>query len=250
MEEQNRPRVALITGGGSGIGRSAAKLFAEHGWQVMISGRREAPLAEVARQNSAVAYHVGDVAEAGQAEALIAHTIDTYGRIDALVNNAGVMIGGTIETAAPDDVAGLFGVNVFAPAQVLRAALPHLKATGGAVVNVTSAVAQRPQTYGAAFYGASKAALDFLTKAWAAELAGANIRVNGVAPGPTDTPIQDLAGSPEDVARSKKIQSEQLPLKRMGEPDEVARWIYLLAEPASAWVTGQILAADGGMTIA
>lgn len=242
-------QTVLITGGGSGIGRAAAELFAEHGWQVMISGRREAPLAEVAAGNPGIAYHVGDVSEAGQPEALVARTVDVYGRLDALVNNAGALAAAPVASASPEMVAGLFGVNVFAPTQLLRAALPYLTAVGGSVVNVTSAVAQRPQGNGAGFYGASKAALDYLTKSWAVELAEAKVRVNAVAPGPTDTPIQDLAGSPEDIARSKKFQSESLPLKRLGEPHEVARWIHLLADPASAWVTGQILAVDGGMTV-
>ena len=239
----------LITGGGSGIGKAAADLFAERGWRVMIGGRRAAPLVEAAAHNGAD-YFVGDISEPGQAKALVESTVEVFGRLDAVVNNAGLFAVTTLEHADPDDVAKLFRTNVLAPTQLVRAALPYLKAAGGSVVNVTSAVAQRPHGKGAAFYGASKAALDYLTKSWAAELAGDKIRVNAIAPGPTDTPIQNNAGSPEDVALSKKIQAERLPLKRMGEPGEVARWIYLLAEPASNWVTGQIVAVDGGMTVA
>jgi NAD(P)-dependent dehydrogenase (short-subunit alcohol dehydrogenase family) len=245
-----QPKVVLITGGGTGIGRAAAVLFAERGWQVVISGRRAAPLAEVADRHTGIRYHSADVSDADQAEELITQTIEHGGRLDALVNNAGIFTPMTVETATPADMAELFQTNVFAPSQLLRAAIPHLRAVGGAVVNVTSATAQRPQIPGGAFYGASKAALDHLTKSWAAELAPANIRVNAVAPGPTDTPIQDAAGSPDDVERSKKFQAGMLPLRRMGDPAEVARWIYLLAEPASSWVTGQIIAVDGGMTIA
>ncbi|SEP53904.1 SDR family NAD(P)-dependent oxidoreductase [Amycolatopsis saalfeldensis] len=243
-------QVVLITGGGTGIGRATAELFAERGWRVMISGRRAAPLAETAGLNPGIGYQVADVAAPEQAETLVAHTIDVHGRLDALVNNAGMFAAATLDTIDDDRITRLFRTNVFAPSQLLRAALPHLKITGGSVVNVTSAVAQRPQAFGAAYYGASKAALDHLTRAWAAELAGAGVRVNAVAPGPTDTPVQEVGGSPEETTRQKEAQAGNLPLRRMGEPGEVARWIHLLADPASDWVTGQVLAVDGGLTIA
>jgi len=198
----------------------------------------------VAAQHDGVAYHVGDVSGAGQAAALVARTIDTYGRLDALVNNAGLLNLATVETITPEEIAELFRTNVSAPAQLLRAALPHLKATSGSVVNVTSAVAQIQMEQ--AFYGASKAALDYLTKTWAADLAQFDVRVNAVAPGPTDTGMTTV----EFPDGSGRIRNFRLPLKRLGEPGEVARWIHLLAEPASGWVTGQIIAVDGGMTIA
>jgi NAD(P)-dependent dehydrogenase (short-subunit alcohol dehydrogenase family) len=244
------PRVVLITGGGTGIGRAAAELFAERGWRVMISGRREAPLVEVSGQNANIGYHVADVSAKGAAEELVAHTVEVYGGLDALVNNAGVFTAATLDTVDDDQLARLFRINVFAPSQLLRAALPHLKVTGGSVVNVTSAVAQRPQAPASAYYGASKSALDHLTRSWAAELAGVGVRVNAVAPGPTDTPVQNLGGSPEETTRHMNTQAEHLPLRRLGEPGEVARWIHLLADPASGWVTGQVLAVDGGMTVA
>jgi NAD(P)-dependent dehydrogenase (short-subunit alcohol dehydrogenase family) len=244
MAVSNHANVALVTGGGSGIGRAAAELFAQHGWQVMISGRREAPLAEVASKHTAIRYRVADITADGEADALVAHTVETYGRLDTLVNSAGVFDPVSVRNATAETIAGLFRTNVSAPAQLLRAAIPHLETSSGSVVNVTSAVAQRQLLQ--AFYGASKAALDYLTKSWAAELAELNIRVNAVAPGPTATTMATTAVNSDELAALKDFQ---LPLRRMGEPAEVARWICLLAEPAASWVTGQIIAVDGGMTI-
>jgi NAD(P)-dependent dehydrogenase (short-subunit alcohol dehydrogenase family) len=147
-------------------------------------------------------------------------------------------------------VAELFHTNVFAPVYLTQAAVPQLRATGGSVVNVSSAVAQRPSGVGASIYGASKAALDYLTRSWALELAEHGIRVNAVAPGPTDTLIRAPGVSVAENELRKKAQGEGLPLRRLGQPDEVARWIHLLAEPASSWVTGQVIAVDGGMAVA
>jgi NAD(P)-dependent dehydrogenase (short-subunit alcohol dehydrogenase family) len=243
-------RVALITGGGSGIGRATAEVFAANGWRVMISGRREAPLAEVAGAHPAVGYHVADVSDGDQAQALVQRTVDTYGRLDTLVNNAGVFSPTPVGATEPRRVAELFHTNVFAPVHLLQAAVPHLRAIGGSVVNVSSAVAHHPPGAGVSIYGASKAALDYLTRSWALELAEHGIRVNAVAPGPTDTLIRAPDVSVEENELRKKAQGEQLPLRRLGEPAEVARWIHLLAEPASSWVTGQVIAVDGGMTLA
>ncbi|QUQ64687.1 SDR family NAD(P)-dependent oxidoreductase [Kutzneria sp. CA-103260] len=239
--------VALVTGGGTGIGRATARQLADQGWQVIVTGRREAPLAELAAEHTAVGHRVADVADHTQAQRLIEDVVDTHGRLDALVNNAGRFSPVSIADVTPEALSELFSVNVFGPSYLVAAAVKHLSVSGGSIVNVSSAVAQRPK---GGFYGASKAAIDYLTRTWAAGLAEHGIRVNAVAPGPTETPILSTVLPPDKVAEIKAAEAAALPLKRRGTAEEVARWIVALADPAASWVTGQVISVDGGMAIA
>lgn len=241
-----REHVAIVTGGGTGIGRAAALAFAGRGARVLITGRRPEPLERTAREADGIEALAADVTDAEGAERVVAYALERRGRVDTLVNNAGMFAARPLAGADPETVASLFATNVVGPTLLARAALPHLKRTRGSISNVSSTFGHRPSP-GAAHYGASKAALEHLTRSWALELAADGVRVNAVAPGPTETPMLDRSGlTPELVAAIKEAEAQRIPLGRRGEPEEVARWIVLLASPESAWVTGQVVGVDGG----
>ncbi|WP_423822445.1 SDR family oxidoreductase [Salinisphaera sp. SPP-AMP-43] len=244
-------KVVIITGGSSGIGLAAARQFAEHGAHVLVTGRRHAPLKELASNDDRISTLVADATKAEDADRTIDRAITLWGRLDVLVNNAGAGdIMPLIETTT-DRITAVFAGNVLGPSLHARAALPHLTATKGAIINVSSTLGQRA-TASLAHYAASKAALEHLTRCWALELAPLKIRVNAVAPGPTNTGALTGMMGLSSQAASEVRDKERLdvPLRRRGEPAEVARWIVSLAEPAACWVTGQIITVDGGFGLA
>ncbi|SOD63935.1 NAD(P)-dependent dehydrogenase, short-chain alcohol dehydrogenase family [Streptomyces zhaozhouensis] len=243
-------RAAVVTGGGTGIGRAVAVALAERGARVLITGRRPERLAETAAAAPGITTLVADAREPDAAEATVRVAVERFGRLDALVNNAGVFAAMSLAEAAPERIDALLATNVLGPTLLTRAALGELTRNGGAVVNVSSVHGQRPSA-GAAHYGASKAALDHLTRTWALELAPAGIRVNGVAPGPTESEALTASGLPdEEVAAIKRAEAAAIPLGRRGTAEEVAEWVVALADPSASWVTGQIVAVDGGLTLA
>jgi NAD(P)-dependent dehydrogenase (short-subunit alcohol dehydrogenase family) len=244
-------RVALVTGGGSGIGAAVARLLASRGTAVALVGRRAGPLEQVAAGirdagGTGVAL-AADVGEPGAPGRIVARVVEALGGLDVLVNNAGLTA--ITPLAELDEAAwdALYAVNVRAPVFLTQAALPALRRSpAAAVVNVSSAAAwmYRP---GQALYGSTKHAIEYVTRSLAAELAPDRIRVNCIVPGPVETEIHRQWS--DDLEAVRASLSAQTALGRMGQPDEVAWWIAQLAEPEAAWMTGSIVHVDGGRTL-
>jgi NAD(P)-dependent dehydrogenase (short-subunit alcohol dehydrogenase family) len=231
---------ALITGGTSGMGSAAALSMAEKGASVIITGRDEtrgASTVETIRAGGHDAQFVAaDLVEMSE----VRRVADAAGEIDVLVNCAGFAARGP--TADTDEAAldGLFQINVKVPFFLVAALAPKIAARGGgSIINVSTMVAGYGQP-GMAAYGASRAAIELLTKAWAAEYGPQNIRVNAVAPGPTLTP----AVAP--MLEMAKEFANQIPLRRLADVHELSDVITFLATPAAGFINGAIIPVDGG----
>jgi NAD(P)-dependent dehydrogenase (short-subunit alcohol dehydrogenase family) len=240
-------KVALVTGGGTGIGRAAALELAQAGARVVITGRSEASLREAAGRHPAISWFVADVARAQDSAATVEEVRRRHGRLDVLVNNAGIAPPAPLEEASPDHVREVLDVNVAGLVELTRQALPLLKQARGTIINVASIVADQPFG-GMSVYSASKAAVLALTRAWAQELGPAGVRVNVVSPGPIETPIYGKMGLAKDQLdqMASRILG-QVPLQRFGTPEEVAAVIGFLASPGSSFVTGAQYPVGGGI---
>jgi NAD(P)-dependent dehydrogenase (short-subunit alcohol dehydrogenase family) len=243
-----KDKVVIVTGGGAGIGRAAALRFAAQGAQVIITGRRAEPLKAIAREHPDIDFIVADAASAEAASQTVATAIERFGRLDVLVNNAGAGAILPLAQAGAEQIAHIFAVNVFGPSLLATAAIPHLKAVRGNIVNISSTFGHKAAA-ALSHYAASKAALEHLTRCWALELAADGVRVNAVAAGPTETDflVERMGLSSEQAEAVKTDERGRIPLGRRGTPDEVAHWIVSLASPAGAWMTGQIVTVDGGL---
>jgi NAD(P)-dependent dehydrogenase (short-subunit alcohol dehydrogenase family) len=241
-------RVAIVTGGGTGIGAAAARLLARKGLHIAVVGRRREPIDAVCKEigGSTIAI-AADVGDPDAPERIVEEVQRSFGRIDVLVNNAAVIQAGPLDSFSRATFEHHYAVNVAGPFFLLAAALPALRESpDAAVVNVSSSVGSMVKP-GTMLYGSTKAALEYLTRAWAYELAGDGIRVNCIAPGPVDTEIHatyadDLEATYADLAR-------RVPLGRMGEVDDIAAWVWNLVAPESAWTTGNVIHVDGGQVL-
>ncbi|MFJ5830404.1 SDR family NAD(P)-dependent oxidoreductase [Streptomyces sp. NPDC093089] len=250
MDTTTPTRVVVVTGAGTGIGRATARAFAGQGATVVAVGRREEPLKEAAAGHAGIHPLVADVTAEGAAEEIVRAALASHGRLDVLVNNAGVSAGGPLGTLDRAVTTPLLETNLVAPALLTQAAVPALRESRGVVVNVTTAIGRRGWPANS-FYPATKSALETLTRCWAVELAPDGVRVVAVAPGAIETPIADHMGlSPERRAALRAWQLAHTPMGRIGGPEEVAWAITALAAPGAAFVTGTVLPVDGGALVA
>lgn len=237
-------KVALVTGAARGIGLATARRFLAEGWRVAlldIDGATLTAAHAALRQPQTLALTC-DVADVNGVAKAIAQIETQFGRLDALVNNAGTATFKPLLETTPAEWERVLAVNLSGPFLTVQAAAPLMaKNGGGAIVNITSISGLRASTLRVA-YGTSKAALDHLTKQQAAELASLNIRVNAVAPGPVDTAMAKAVHS----AAIRADYHDAIPLNRYGLEEEIAAAIFFLCSDQASYVTGQTLAVDGG----
>jgi NAD(P)-dependent dehydrogenase (short-subunit alcohol dehydrogenase family) len=242
-------KVALVTGAARGIGLATAKRFLADGWRVALldidGGTLTAEVASLASPGSTLAL-VCDVSDAKQVAAGMASIAQRFGRLDALVNNAGVAVFAPVMETSDDDWTRVLAVNLTGPFLCTKAAVPLMREHGGgAIVNITSISAVRASTLRSA-YGTSKAGLAHLTKQLAVELASSGIRVNAVAPGPVDTAMARAV----HTAEIRADYHDAIPLNRYGLEEELAEAIFFLSSERASYITGQVLAVDGGFDAA
>lgn len=248
---------ALITGGGTGMGKAIASALAELGSKVVVCGRRTEPLeATVAAITEAggTAFSIpGDVANAKGCARLIEQSVDLLGGLDLLVNNAGVAASGPFAEVAGDDVDRVIDIDLKGPIHMTQAALPHLRAAaankgGASVLNISSSVTQMALP-NFALYSAAKAGVDMLTRCLALELAEHKIRVNALCPGVVRTPIFGTMMGESAADEFLDGFKEMVPIGRIGEPMDIARFAMTLLSPTNDWVTGAVIPIDGGLSL-
>ena len=237
-------KVAIITGGGSGIGKAMAQAFVREGAKVAIAGRDGKKLNRAAAEIGPDCLAVdADVSNVSSVEKLVSATLDRFKCINVLVNNAAVLLPGTAESLSEEDFDQTFAINVKGLWLLSRAVLPHMRAAGGgSIVNIGSVLSMVGARNRVA-YSASKGAVMAMTKAMALDHAAENIRVNCIAPGIVETEMVARFSTDEN-ARKQRVALH--PMGRFGQPQEVASAAVFLASEESGWTTGSVVTIDGG----
>ena len=243
-------KVALITGASSGIGRSTAKLFVNDGWSVVGVGRNQNELLElrddVKNFSGHLRTHLADLTETSQVDRLVSETLEHLGRIDVVVNSAGIIKNGTILDTTLQEWDRMMEINLRSVFYIMHKCVPSLERTKGNIVNISSVAGTRSFPNVLA-YCVSKAAVDQLTRCAALELAPKGIRVNAVNPGVVVTNIHKRGGM-DSGSYDKFLEHSKSthPIGRVGTPDEVADLVFYLASEKASWITGATYEIDGG----
>src|SRR3989442_699247 len=240
-------KVALITGGSSGIGLATAQQFVTEGAYAYITGRREAELAAAVKQigRNVTAVH-GDVSNLGDLDRLFAQIKRDKGKLDIVFANAGMAKYAPLSKITEEFFDAIFDINVKGVLFTVQQALPLLP--DGAAIILNASIVGSKGFSANSVYSATKAAIRSFARTWTADLKDRRIRVNAVSPGPIDTPgLSDLLASSETGEQRKKMISTMVPLGRFGTPDEIAKAVVFLASDDSSYITGIELFVDGGM---
>lgn len=238
-------KVAIVTGGGSGIGKAIAVRYAEEGAHVVIVGRREAVLKETAALDDKISYVAGDITKDEVVEHVMETVKEKYGHLDILINNAGWCPVQPITEITIEDYDKAFSLDVRALVNMTIHALPMIIEAKGNIINLSS-VGATHRSANLSMYQAANIAVENFTRVWAIELAEKGVRVNAIAPGAIRTDIWNVTNlSLEDAKKHEEGIASSIPFKRFGKPDEVANVALFLASDEASYVSGSVYAVDG-----
>lgn len=240
-------KIVLITGGGRGIGKAIAKLFAQEGAVVVITSRNEKKLKQTSKEIGGSFFISGDIRKENDVNKVVRQTMNKFGKIDILVNNAGIFPKiKPLHKISEKEWNDIIDVNLTGQFRFTKAVIPFMKKKGGSIINISSDAGLKAfENFYADAYTASKAAMILLTKSWALEYAKNNIRVNCICAAVVDTDMTKHLWL--NTRKKRKMASAEHPLGRIGTGEDIAKAALYFASDDSSWTTGSILTVDGGV---
>ena len=242
-------KIVLITGGSRGIGKSITKKFVFEGAIVVITSKDKIKLKQTSEELGDLFLVSGDIRNDSDVQNVVKKTIERFGHIDILVNNAGILPTlKSLDKISENEWNETIDINLNGTFRFTKAVIPHMKKSGGSIINISSDAGLKPfENFTADAYTASKSAIILLTKSWALEFAKNNIRVNCVSAAVVDTDMTKKFWL--DTKEKREITAAEHPLGRIGTGDDVANAVLFFAQDDSSWITGTILPVDGGVSI-